>query len=68
MMPCEWQRRCKEIANIIEAVDDRAMAGDGPVSPTMQEMTQTEMSRIYALASGNNKSTTRGRNCGRPDR
>lgn len=43
--------RLAEIARIIEAVDNRAMAADGPVTPTLQEMTQAEISRIYALAS-----------------
>ena len=44
--------RLAEIARIIESVDNRAMAVDGPVPSTMQVMTQDEMSRIYALASG----------------
>lgn len=43
--------RLRRIASIIEAVDNRAMASDGPVSPTLQEMTQSEMTEIYALAS-----------------
>lgn len=38
-----------EIGQIIEAVDNRCMAVDGPVTPTLQEMTQKEMSRIYEL-------------------
>jgi hypothetical protein len=46
------QDRLDEIAAIIEAVDNRAQAGDGPVPSTMQEMEQKEMSRIYALAKG----------------
>jgi len=43
--------RLKRIAEIIEAVDNRCMAVDGPVTPTLQEMTQREMSKIYAFAS-----------------
>jgi hypothetical protein len=43
--------RLGEIARIIEAVDNRCMASDGPVTPTLSEMTQDEISRIYALAS-----------------
>lgn len=39
-----------EIAAIIESVDMRAAATDGPVTPTLQEMTQEEISRIYAIA------------------
>lgn len=40
------------IAQIIEQVYHRCQAADGPVTPTMQEMTQDELSRIYALAMG----------------
>lgn len=38
------------LAPIIEAVDQRAAASDGPVTPTLQEMTQDEISEIYRLA------------------
>jgi len=43
---------CKldEICTIIESVDNRCMDVDGPVTPTLQEMTQEEISRIYELA------------------
>jgi len=44
------RRSCTEIAQIIEDVDHRCMAADGPVTPTLEEMTQAEMSRIYKLA------------------
>ena len=44
-------KRLAEIKQIIEGVDNRAMAGD-IVTPTLQEMTQAEISRIYALAGG----------------
>jgi hypothetical protein len=44
--------RLKRIREIIEAVDNRCTAADGPVTPTLQEMTQAELSRIYALACG----------------
>lgn len=40
----------KRIAEIIEAVDNRAMVGD-IVTPTLKEMTQYEISEIYELAS-----------------
>jgi hypothetical protein len=46
-----WQR-LKRIREIIEAVDDRAMVCDGNVPTTVEEMTQAEMSTIYALAGG----------------
>lgn len=41
--------RLARIREIIENVDNRAMAADGPVTPTLQEMTQAEMSEIYKL-------------------
>lgn len=44
--------RLDAIALIIEDVDNRCMAVDGPVTPTLQEMTQDEMSEIYKLAKG----------------
>ena len=46
------RERLNRIAEIIESVDNRCMAADGPVTPTLQEMTQDEISRIYALAKG----------------
>lgn len=45
-------QRLKRIAAIIENVDQRAMAADGNVTPTLLEMTQREMSEIYELARG----------------
>lgn len=44
-------QRLKEIAAIIYAVDERCLAADGPVTKTLNEMTQQEISRIYKLAS-----------------
>lgn len=44
--------RLQRIAQIIEAVDHRCLEADGPVTPTLQEMTQDEISRVYALATG----------------
>lgn len=44
------RERLAKIAAIIEAVDQRAAACDGPVTPTLQEMTQEEISQIYRLA------------------
>lgn len=40
------------IARIIESVDQRAMACDGPVLPTLKVMTQAEISEIYRIAKG----------------
>jgi hypothetical protein len=48
----ERKRRLASIAEIIEDVDNRCMHADGPVTPTLQEMTQKEMSEIYHLATG----------------
>jgi hypothetical protein len=48
----QMRMRLQRIAEIIEAVDNRCMAVDGPVTPTLREMTQAEISEIYRLASG----------------
>lgn len=44
--------RLQKIRRIIEHVDHRAQATDGPLTPTLQAMTQAEMSEIYRLAGG----------------
>lgn len=46
------EARLAKIAAIIEAVDNRCAAADGPVTPTLREMRQDELSEIYQLASG----------------
>lgn len=46
------KQRLKEIADIIEAVDMRCAAVDGPVTPTLEEMTPQEIKKIYRLAIG----------------
>lgn len=46
------EARLREIREIIQAVDNRAMAVDGPITPTLQEMRQSEIKRIYKLAGG----------------
>jgi hypothetical protein len=43
-------KRFERIVEIIEAVDNRCMAVDGPVTPTLDEMSQAEISEIYKLA------------------
>jgi hypothetical protein len=40
----------KRITDIIERVDNRCMAADGPVTPTRQEITDKEMRSIYLAA------------------
>lgn len=42
--------RLSRIAQIIEQCDHRAMCVDGPVTPTLDEMTESEIQEIYALA------------------
>ena len=43
-------QRLKRIVQIIVDIDTRCMAADGPVTPTLREMTEDELRRIYALA------------------
>jgi len=44
-------KRLNRIAEIVENVDARCMHADGDVTPTLEEMTQEEISEIYRLAS-----------------
>jgi len=44
------RKRLDEIAEIIESVDDRCLAADGPVTKTREEITDEEMRKIYRLA------------------
>jgi len=43
-------KRLREIADILEAVDNRCMAVDGPVTPTKDEIRADELRTIYRLA------------------
>jgi len=47
--------RLERILNIIEGVEIRCMAADGPVTPTIREMREDEMREIYNLAKENKK-------------
>lgn len=47
--------RLDGIAHIIEDVDNRCMAADGPVTDTRDEMTKEEMREIYRSAKVNRK-------------
>lgn len=47
--------RLSRIAQIIDHVDNRAMAGEGNVLPTLEVMDQSEISAIYALALGHDE-------------
>ena len=42
------------IAEILDAVDNRCLAVDGPVSPTRHEITDRELRTIYLNALGEN--------------
>ena len=44
------KERLRRIAQIIEAVDDRCTAADGPPTPTHKEITLAEVRKIYRLA------------------
>lgn len=44
--------RLERICNIIEGVEIRCMAVDGPTTPTLKAMNEDEMRRIYELAKG----------------
>jgi len=44
--------RLDSIAKIIEKVDQRCMAADGPVTQTLDEMNLEEIREIYQLALG----------------
>jgi hypothetical protein len=48
----ELEERLERIAGIVDLVDERCFVVDGPVTPTLQEMTQKEISEIYCLAQG----------------
>jgi hypothetical protein len=48
----ESLKRLRKIASLIEEVDNRAAAADGPVTPTRLEMTDREMRQVYALTKG----------------
>jgi hypothetical protein len=46
------ERRLQMIAEILEAVDRRCAAADGPVTQTKEEITAEELRKIYRLAVG----------------
>lgn len=41
-----------QIKDIIDGIENRCMAADGPVTNTRHEMTDDELRRIYMLAGG----------------
>lgn len=44
------RKAASEICDILEIVDNRCMAADGPVTPTLQEITAEELRRLYKAA------------------
>ena len=50
-----YVKKLERIAGIIETVDNRCMATDGPVTATLDEMDQSEISEIYKLATDRKK-------------
>lgn len=44
------EKQLAGIVDIILAVENRCLAADGPVTPTLQEMTAQELQAIYRLA------------------
>lgn len=48
----KYQKRFTKIRGIIETVEQRCMAVDGPVTPTHEEITDDELRKIYKLAGG----------------
>lgn len=54
-------QRLRAIEEIIEDVDNRCMAVDGPVSKTREEITDAEIRQIYKLASWKPKRRKRER-------
>lgn len=45
-----YEQRLDAIAEILEIVDNRCAAADGPVTKTRHEITDEEYRRIYKLA------------------
>jgi hypothetical protein len=45
--PSPARAACTEVLSIIERVENRCMAADGPVTPTTQEITEDELRAIY---------------------
>jgi hypothetical protein len=48
----DYKQRLNRIAEIIEFVDHRCQAVDGPVTKTRHEITDDELREIYKLAGG----------------
>lgn len=46
------EERLRAIKDIIDSVETRCLAADGPVTPTLKEMGEDELRKIYRLAGG----------------
>lgn len=46
------EERLDQIKEIIDSVESRCLAADGPVTPTLKEMGEDELRKIYKLAGG----------------
>ncbi len=44
------RKACADIVAVIDAVETRCLLSDQDVTPTLQEMTEQEMGRIYRAA------------------
>jgi hypothetical protein len=53
-------QRLKEIAELIEAVDNRCLAADGPVAGFAEMIEQIEFRRVYLLAKGDRRACRTG--------
>lgn len=52
MSPVVLRKRLRLIQKIILAAEDRCLAVDGPVSKTIDEMTDADIKLIYEIAKG----------------
>jgi len=50
------EERLRAIKDVIDSVESRCLAADGPVTPTLKEMGEDELRKIYKLAGGKIKS------------
>ncbi len=59
------QRKARIVCEIVESVENRCMAADGPVTPTLQEMSEEELRELWqaanAIATISNPESDNGR-------
>jgi hypothetical protein len=55
------RRACAAIVGIIEGVEIRCAAAEGPVTPTLEEMTRDELRAVYRLAARGARGPKAGR-------